>query len=189
MPFRLREGSSRDLPALAALDSSFSNEWVLYLERRGGPAEQTITLRWRRLRPAGSRRRFPLDHEHLTTQLQRSERLTIAETEGRIAGYLMLGVNWNRTTELVDIIVDTAYRRQGLGHRFLQEAEAFARQHSLRALQWEAQTDNRDAIEFAISQGFRIAGFHDALYENRGHERQDTPDSRGLALFLLHALD
>ena len=46
--FRLREGSSKDLPALTRVDGSFSNEWLLYLQRRGGPIEQTLELRWRK---------------------------------------------------------------------------------------------------------------------------------------------
>lgn len=54
--FRLRAGSSEELPALTKVDGSFSNECVLYLERRGGPIEQTIELRWRKVRAEGSRR-------------------------------------------------------------------------------------------------------------------------------------
>lgn len=187
--FRLREGSSEDLPALVALDSSFNNEWVLWLERRGAPFEQVIELQWRHVRPTGSRRRFEEDVEHLASDLQRSERLIIAESEGRIVGYLMLGTNWNHTAELVAIIVDDAYRRRGLGRRLVQEAESFARARGLRALQWEVQTDNRNGIEFAVSQRFRIAGFHDALYHSRGYEQQGEPSFRGLAVFLTLELD
>ncbi len=81
--FRLREGSSKDLPALAQVDGSFSNEWVLYLQRRGGPIEQTIELRWRKVRPAGSRRgslpstskEFEEERDELRTELRRSGRL------------------------------------------------------------------------------------------------------------------
>ena len=186
--FRLRDGTADDLPALAGLDSSISNEWVLHLDRRGGPIEQTIELRWRRLEPAGSRRDFQMDVVELTRELQRSERLVIAEAGGGIAGYLLLGTNWNGTAELADVIVDLAYRRRGLGRRFVEEAETYARARGLRALQWEAQTDNRDAIEFAVSQGFRIAGFHYAFYGNRGHERQEEPGFRGLAVFLTKEL-
>lgn len=189
MRFRLREGSSQDLSAIASVDSSFSNEWVLFLERSNGGVDHVFTLRWRRLRPTGSRRRFHEDVEHLGSEMQRCDRLVAAEAEGRIAGYLMLAVNWNRTAEIVDIIVDAAYRRQGLGRRFLHEAEAFARERGLRALQWESQTDNRDAVGFAMSQGFRIAGFHDALYENRGYDKQEADDFRSLALFLTRELD
>ena len=185
---RLREGSSEDLPALTNVDGSFSNEWVLHLERRGGPIEQTIELRWRQVKAEGSRRGFEMDIAEFTRELGRSERPVIAEADGRIAGYLMLGSNWNRTAELCLIIVDAAIRRRGLGQRFVQEAEAFARERGLRALQWETQTDNRNAIEFAVSQGFRIAGLHDALYGNRGLERQSEVDFRGLAVFLTKEL-
>ena len=187
--FRLREGSSKDLPALTRVDGSFSNEWLLYLQRRGGPIEQTLELRWRKVRPAGSRRSFEVDVVTLRSDLQRSERLIAAEADRRVVGYLMLATNWNRTAELVAIIVDAAYRRRGLGRRFVQEAEAYARKRSLRALQWEAQTDNRDAIEFAVSQGFRVAAVHDALYHNRGYERQLAPDFRGPAVLLTKELD
>ena len=187
--FQLREGSSEDLAALTKVDVSIDNDWVLYLERRGDPIEQTIELRWRKVKPEGSRRSPLMDEEELTAELQRSERLIIAETDGRIVGYLMLGSNWNRTGELVLIIIDRAYRRRGLGQRFVQEAEAYACERGLRALQWEVQTDNRNAIEFAVSQGFRIAAVHDALYHNCGHEQQETPDFRGLAVFLTKALD
>ena len=186
--FRLRAGSSEDLPALTKVDGSFSNEWVLHLERRGGPIEQTIELRWRQVKAAGSRRAGEMDMDELTSELGGSKRLVIAEANGRIAGYLMLGTNWNHTAELCLIIVDAAYRRRGLGQRFVQEAEAYARERGLRALQWETQTDNRNAIEFAVSQGFRIAGLHDALYRNRDLERQSEPDFRGLALFLTKEL-
>ena len=186
--FRLRAGSSADLPALAKVDGSITNQWVLYLERRGGPIEQTIELRWRKVRAEGSRRSSEMDVDELTSELGRSERLVIAEADGRVAGYLMLGTNWNHTVELCLIIVDAGCRRRGLGQRFVQEAEAFARERGLRALQWEVQTDNRNAIEFAVSQGFRIAGVHDALYHNRGLEQQSEPEFRGLALFLTKEL-
>jgi ribosomal protein S18 acetylase RimI-like enzyme len=188
--FTFREGSGTDLTALVALDSSFNSEWVLYLERHGGAIEQTVDLRWRKARPAGSHRQFETSVERLARHLSRSECLVIGETNGDVAGYLMLATNWwNQTAEVVEVLVDLNYRGQGLGKLFVELAETFARERRLRALQWEAQNDNRHAIEFACSQGFRIAGFHDAYYENRGYERQDAVDSIGLAIFLTRELD
>ena len=92
--------------------------------------------------------------------------------------------NWNRTAEIALIIVDRAHRGRGIGGRFVAEAESFARERSLRAVQWEVQNDNRRAIEFALARGFRIAGFHDALYRNDDLDRQRAPDFRGIALYL-----
>ena len=194
--WKLRAGRESDLPALAKLDSSFSNEWVLYLDRHGGAVEQTIELRWRKVRPGGRRRALGADlHDieavvdDLRQDFERSQRVVVAEKGRRVIGYLMLGEQWNRTAEVNGIMVDAPYRRRGLGGRFVREAEAFARRRKLRAVHWEAQTDNRDAIEFAISQGFRIAGFNDALYENRGHEQQLAAGFRGLAVFLVKELN
>jgi ribosomal protein S18 acetylase RimI-like enzyme len=85
--------------------------------------------------------------------------------------------------------VDAAHRRRGLGRAFVVEAERYARERGLRALQWEAQTDNRNAIEFALANGFRIAGFHDALYRNDDLPRKEAQHFRGIALFLTKPID
>ncbi len=186
--FALREGSEADLPALARLDSSFSNEWLLHLQPRGGGVEQNIELRWRKMRPTGSTRRFEGAETALHTDSGGWDRLVVATAGRKPVGYVALRAQWNNTAEIAAIIIDAAYRRRGLGRRFVQAAEAFARKRGLRAVQWEVQNDNRDAIEFALAQGFRIAGFHDGLYENRGYSRQLAPDFRGLALFLAKEL-
>ncbi len=189
--FQLREGSPEDFPALSRIDGSISTEWVLHVDRSGEPDEQTIELKWRQVKPAGSRRRIDaaesLDELHI--EWKRSDRLVIAEADGDVAGCLMLGESWNKTAELTLILVDAAHRRRGIGQRFVQEAETYARDRGLRALQWETQNDNRDAIEFALAQGFRIAGFHDALYRNDDLARQAAPDFRGIALFLTKTLE
>ncbi len=188
--FRIREGSPGDFPALSRIDGSASTEWVLHVDRSGEPDEQTIELKWRQVKPAGSERRIDtaesLDELHI--EWKRSDRLVIAEVDGGVAGCLMLGENWNKTAELTLILVDASHRRQGIGERFVQEAEGYARDRGLRALQWETQNDNRDAIEFALAQGFRIAGFHDALYRNDDLDQQEAMDFRGIAVFLTKPL-
>lgn len=187
--WKFRAGRERDFPAIAKLDSSFSNEWLLQLRRFGDPIAQTIELRWHKVQPAGSTRDFPVDVALLGDKLAAADRLVVAAARGRIAGYLALKKNWNNTAEIGAIIVDAAHRGRGLGRCFVREAEGFARRQRLRAIQWEAQTDNRTALEFAVSQGFRIAGFNDALYRNRGHEHQLATAFRGLAVFLVKELD
>lgn len=189
MELTLRDGSPADFPALAKLDGSAANDWVLVIERAGDLVEQDVCLRWKRTKPEGSVRDSNVDEQELANEWKRSEKLSIAEVDGRVAGHVMLGVNWNRTGEMAMIIVDRAYRGRGIGGRFVEKADAFARERGLRALQWEVQTDNRNAIEFALAHGFRIAGFHDGLYRNDDLERQREPDFRGIALYLTKAID
>ena len=40
--FLLRQATAADLPALAPVDASFSDEWVLHVERGGSAIEQEI---------------------------------------------------------------------------------------------------------------------------------------------------
>lgn len=182
----LREGSPKDFPDLALVDGSIQNDWVLRIARQGGPTELDFQLRWQQVKPAGNRRRIDTAEslDELNTEWERSDRIVIAEAGGGIAGCLMLGANWNKTAELKLVIVDRSRRRRGIGRRFVELAEAYARERGLRALQWEAQNDNRNAIEFALAQGFRIAGFHDALYRNDDLDRQETADFLGIAVYL-----
>jgi ribosomal protein S18 acetylase RimI-like enzyme len=189
---RIREGSPAEFKALAEIDGSAPNDWVLVIDRSGDGAEQDVSYRWQRTKPEGSVRsmlgvRDAL--EELESEWKRSDKLVVADIDGRPAGFLMLGTNWNQTAEITLIIVDRPQRGRGIGARFVTEAESYAGTHGLRALQWEVQNDNRSAIEFALSQGFRIAGFHDALYRNDDLERQRSPDFRGIALYLTKALD
>lgn len=184
----IRRGDEADFRAVAEIDSSFSNEWLLELRRMNDPIEQTIDLRWRKVRPGGSTRDFAVNKAALREELQACDRWVVAEARNHVAGYLALKKNWNQTAELGAIIVDAAFRGRGIGRRFIREAETFARRRGLRALQWEAQNDNRQALEFAVSQGFRIAGFHDAVYRNRGHDQQRAAGFRGIAVFLVREL-
>ncbi len=187
---QLREGSLEDFPALSRIDGNVSTEWVLHVDRSGESDEQTIELKWRRVKPAGSERHIDTAEslDELQIEWKRSDRLLIAEVDGGAAGCLMLGENWNKTAELTLILVDAAHRRQGIGQRFVEQAEGYARDRGLRALQWEIQNDNRDSIEFALAQGFRIAGFHDALYRNDDLDQQEATDFRGIAVFLTKPL-
>ncbi len=182
----LRDGSPKDFAALSRIDGSFPNDWVLHIARTGEPAELDVQLRWRQVKQADSRRRIdiPESLDELNTEWKRSERLLIAEVDGDVAGCLMLGRNWNKTAELTLVIVDRAQRRKGIGQRFIEQAEAYARERGLRAVQWEAQNDNRTAVEFALARGFRLAGFHDALYNNDDLGQQEAADFRGIALYL-----
>ncbi len=180
----LREGSSQDFPVLAQIDGSMANDWVLYIERIGGPDELDFRLRWQRTKEAGSVRRPQIDAEELQTEWKRSDRLIVAELNDRPVGYVMLGENWNRTAEVTLIGVDRSHRRRGIGQQLIREAETYAHERRLRAVQWELQNDNRDAIDFALAQGFRIAGFHEALYRNDDLGRQEAANFMGIAVYL-----
>ena len=124
-----------------------------------------------------------VDEDFFRRWLARGARLLVAEIDGAIRGRMLLWEKWNQTLGVEDVAVDRPYRRQGLGKALLGEAKRIAVEEGLRAVSWEAQTDNREAIEFLLANGFRLSGLDHMLYHNDGLERQLAPDFRGLALF------
>jgi len=182
MDFSIRRGTEADIPACLAIDSSIATDWLLYLEQLGGAPELSFRLCWRRV-AEGRRRDYVLDEDFFGSRLDGGARLLVAEVDGTMRGRTLVREKWNRTLEVVDAAVDRPYRRQGLGRALLREAKRIAAEEGLRAISWEAQTDNREAIEFLLANGFRLSGLDHMLYHNDGCERQLTRGFRGLALF------
>ena len=180
--WRIRDGAADDLPALVRLDTTIDTTWQLRLVREGSDDDLRLTLSWSKSFEPSTRR---LEHSvaSLTEDLTSSSAFIVAERQGTPVAFCMVGTNWNRTAEVLDIIVDAPSRKRGIGGAMLDRASAFARRGGLRAVQWEIQSDNRAAIDVARRRGFRLAGYHDALYHNDGYEAQTRPGFRGLALF------
>lgn len=188
MDFSIRQGGEADITACLAIDSSIATDWVLCLERLGAEPELSFRLSWRRA-AEGRRRDYVLDEDFFRVRLERGARLLVAEADAAIRGRMLVVEKWNRTLEVEDAAVDRPYRGQGLAKALLGEAKRIATERGLRAVSWEAQTDNRDAIEFVLRNGFRLSGLDHMLYHNDGSERQLAPDFRGLALFFTLAVE
>ncbi len=188
MDFRIRMGTEADIPACLAIDDSISTDWVLYLEQAGEAPELTFQLAWRRV-AEGRRRDFLVDEDFFQRWLERGASLLMVEADAAIRGRMLVWEMWNRTLAVEDVAVDRPYRGRGLGKALLGQAKRIAAEQGLRAVSWEAQTDNRQAIEFLLRRGFRLSGLNHMLYQNDGSERQLAPDFRGLGLFFTLALE
>jgi ribosomal protein S18 acetylase RimI-like enzyme len=188
MGFSIRQGTEADISACVAIDDGISTDWVLYLDRDGTEPEVDFQLRWRRV-AKGRRRDFAVDEDFFQRWLERGARLLIAELDGATRGRMLVWEMWDRTLGVEDVAVDRSFRRHGVGKALLAEARRLATERGLRAISWEAQTDNREAIEFLLRNGFRLSGLNYMLYHNDGYERQLAPDFRGLALFFTLPLD
>lgn len=187
MDFRIRKGGETDIPACLAIDDSISTDWVLYLKQAGEAPELSFQLRWRRV-AEGRRRDFLVDEDFFRRWLGRGASLLVAKANAAIRGRMLVQEMWNRTLAVEDVAVDRPYRGRGLGKALLGQAKRVASERGLRAVSWEAQTDNREAIEFLLRNGFRLSGLNHMLYHNDGSARQLAPDFRGLALFFTLAV-
>jgi GNAT superfamily N-acetyltransferase len=166
----------QDLPRLGELDPNFSAESIIEVCKAGAGLNISWSLRERRLaQPDTQGRRYdllPADLEELQARLLAGDGLyLVAEDAGRIIALLDLELSdWNNAAWLWNILIDRAYRRQGLGRRLFARAVAWARQRGLRALLIETQSNNAPACHFYAAQGCDLVGLNDFYYTNEDLE-------------------
>jgi ribosomal-protein-alanine N-acetyltransferase len=110
--------------------------------------------------------RSELDHDWSTVLL--------AEETGP-AGRTILGfaIFWVVVDELhiLNVAVDRAVRRQGLGRKLMDAALAAGRQRACRISNLEVRRSNTAAIKLYESLGFRAVGMRPAYYQD---DREDA---------------
>ena len=189
MSFIIRPGTEADIKACANLDRSFPNDRVLFVNVAVAAPEHTVSLRLKQVKPAGGRRTHQVDEEHIRGRdegLDGAEMFWVGELDGHAIGYLILRTwDWQRLVgQISQIAVDRPHHGIGIGTALVETAKAYAVERGLRVLMWETQTDNVEAIEFALRRGFVLAGYNALYYENDGLARQVAPDFMGIAIFL-----
>jgi streptothricin acetyltransferase len=73
---------------------------------------------------------------------------------------------WRNTAFVWNILIDRAYRRQGLGTQLMRRVIDWARSVGLRGVVCETQTNNLPACRFYQKFGFQLCGVDDHFYSN-----------------------
>jgi len=122
-----------------------------------------------RLRELGKHSGAGFDPE---AELARSwAKIWVARAEGaaEAAGFAL---TWQAADELhlLDLAVDAAVRRQGLGRRLLEALIADARRARSRLLLLEARASNEPALALYRSAGFFVTDVRRAYYSDNGED-------------------
>ncbi len=171
MEITVRPATETDLPALAAMDLTYSRSRSLALTRSGEAPQHTFAFQWRDSdTPDSVYENYTV--EGLRQALTTAKLFIMAEADGSAVGLLMILLpGYTDAGEISDFAVHRPFRKLGVGRRLLEEAVAWAKERRLRALWVEPRADNPDAIEFYTKSGFRLSGFNDRMYSNRDDER------------------
>lgn len=182
----VRDGTPSDIGACLALDGSFPSDRVLTIELAGVAPEHDVKLRWQQAKPQGSRRRHTFSPGEIESEIAKADRYWVAVDSDRLIGYVILRrIDWHPTTgDIVAIYVDLPHRGRGAGIALVETMKTYVLDSGLRGIFWEAQTDNYEAITFALRHGFRFAGFNDSFYRNNDRQKQLASDFEGVAIFL-----
>ena len=96
---------------------------------------------------------------------------------------LMWMTNWNKTGYLVELAVGKEHQRKGIGKALVDEFARVAKEKQLRAIIVETQPDNKEGMDFYLTNGFRLCGYNDRYYTN------SPKSSHEIALFFSLDLD
>jgi ribosomal-protein-alanine N-acetyltransferase len=93
----------------------------------------------------------------------------VAEIAGEVVGYLMA---WRSADELhiLNIAVDPARRRLGLGAGLLREALGAAEREGMSAVSLEVRLGNEPALQMYQAFGFRQTGRRPGYYADTGED-------------------
>jgi GNAT superfamily N-acetyltransferase len=159
----IRPAAAADIAKLAALDHSYTSDYVWQMDIKIEDDHMTANFRLVRL-PRSVRVEYPRSVR--VTNPQRSGNL-VALLEGEPVGYASLTLDIAPDTAWVtDLAVVRRVRRQGIGTSLLLASQEWARQHGARRLVVEMQPKNFPAYTLAQKVGFDLCGYNDRYYTN-----------------------
>ncbi len=89
------------------------------------------------------------------------------DEEGTLCAVMELaGEEWNNRLRITQLLVYEKYRRRGFGKKLMDFAKEIAKSRDYRLLLVETQSNNVDAIDFYMSQGFVFCGSNIYFYSN-----------------------
>jgi ribosomal protein S18 acetylase RimI-like enzyme len=165
----IRDGIPSDIDKCLQLNSRFHTEHVLQMTVQNSTDAKHITLRKQRL-PRALNGQHPIDRTRLDAAIHNRHCFIVLEESAShtILGFVSMRIeSAYRLAYLQDLVIDSAYRHQGLGRRLINVARLWANEHNLNRIILEVSTVNFPAINFAESQGFVYCGFNDQYLPNQ----------------------
>jgi len=168
---RIRLLNSADLPYLNHIDANFTSDRFLNVIKTVDGFNTTWQLSEQPLEPPFVSTDYALDDNDLAEIAGRLKRndglyLVVEENDQLIAMLDMEHQTWQHAAMLWNISVDRAYRGRGIGRELIRRAIEWARDHQLRGIRLETQTNNWPACNFYRRLGFQLGGLDDHYYAN-----------------------
>lgn len=91
--------------------------------------------------------------------------ICFAYVNDELAGQTHVQESWNKYAYISDLVVDTKYRRQGVGRALIENNIQWAKERGLPGLMLETQNNNVPACQLYESCGFELRGFDTHLYK------------------------
>jgi len=166
--FVIRDGTANDVEACLALDHSYETEHVWQINLRDDINGKHINFKRERL-PRSVTRHHPQSNDTMMQLIQQKDCFLVVtgKQDGVMFGYLTMRRDQvKRIAIMQDVVVDQAYRENGIANRLLGIATQWAKEHDCDSVQIEIQPQNVPAIDYFRSRGFTFSGYNDSHHSS-----------------------
>jgi ribosomal protein S18 acetylase RimI-like enzyme len=159
----VRKAMLEDLKKCLKIDGALKTDRIFKLSKLKENDRYHIRLDVEDLKDAME---LPFQHhpERLDESFKDGE-IIVADDNGKIVGYSEVRLaKWNRSCWVINIVIDSAYRRQGLGSQIMERIKLSAKEFGMRTVMFNAAMSNYPAYKFYLKNGFRLCGLNDRYY-------------------------
>lgn len=162
----VRAALMTDAPAIARINLDFESENV----RKAQVDEMfdDVSIEFRRVRlPRADVIPFQQVAGEILDDFVRNGEVLVATVEGRVVGFLHLGINPGHSCIRLELGgVNKQQRGNGIGSALLTSAEAVARAQGIRRIAILLQAKNDSGIHFVRKRGYKFCGYEEAYFPN-----------------------
>jgi len=157
---RIRKARPADAESCLKLDHSVLTDHAWRMEEHEQQGAITFTFQPVRL-PRAVPVPYPRQGKELIAGWEDCDLFLVAEERGIIGYVTARSLTGHGLAWVYDLVVDPAYRRQGVGRALMAEVISWASGKGLDELMVEVPTRNYPAICFCRALGFSFRGYHD----------------------------
>jgi streptothricin acetyltransferase len=160
MQITIREIDQSNFKHINQCDGSFTVNSKLLLYAENGKIHYTVAD----VHPYT--KQYPSNETDFSKYLSNPDQtFFFAYLDNELAGQIKIMKYWNGYAYIDDLVVDSKYRKQGIGRALIRRAIEWTRSKGLPGIMLETQNNNVPACSFYENCGLEIRGFDTHLYK------------------------
>jgi ribosomal protein S18 acetylase RimI-like enzyme len=164
---QVRPAIPSDLNALLALDHTSQTDYVWQMDVQNIDGQIGAIFREIRL-PRTVTVPYPRPVSELSESWNHRSGVLVAVVGGQPVGFVRTNdVIAPHTAWILDLVVASRYRRQGIASALILEAQSWALQRKNYRIVLEMASKNHPAIRLAQKLGYEFCGYNDQYYETQ----------------------
>jgi ribosomal protein S18 acetylase RimI-like enzyme len=164
---QIRPAIASDLSSLLALDHTCQTDYVWQMDVQHEDGQIGAIFREIRL-PRSVSVAYPRPVNALSESWNHRSGILVAEIGGQAVGFVRTNdAIIPHTAWIIDLVVASRYRRQGIASALVLAAQSWALQRKAQRMVLEMASKNTPAIRLAQKIGYEFCGYNDQYYETQ----------------------